>query len=181
MRPAAEVRTGGLDAVPAVESALAAIGLGAKASSARAGIVACTGNTGCKFAASDTKRHALALADHLDATVPLDRPVNTHITGCPHSCAQHYIGDVGLLGCKVGEAAIEGYHLYVGGGFGEQRSLGREVMRDIPAAETPKVVERLLRAYMRHRTSADEAFHDYARRQSTEALRAVAQGVEEAA
>ena len=173
----------GADAVPDVESALAAIGLSAKASSARAGIVACTGNAGCKFAASDTKRHALALADHLEATLPLDVPVNTHVTGCPHSCAQHYIGDIGLLGAKVsaGEAQIEGYHLYVGGGFADQRSLGREVLKDIPAAEMPTIVERLLRAYMRGRTSASEAFHDYAKRQSSEALRAIAQGVEEAA
>ena len=159
---------------PAVEAALTAIGLTARVSPARAGIVACTGNTGCKFAASDTKTHALAIADHVDRSVPLDVPVNVHITGCPHSCAQHYIGDIGLLGAKVGEAQLEGYHLYVGGGFAEQRSLGREIARDIPAAEIPQVVERLLRAYMDGRTSADEPFHEYAKRQTPEALRAVA-------
>ena len=156
----------------AVEEALRAMGLTSRVSAARSGIVACTGNTGCKFAASDTKRHALAIADHLDGALELDSPVNIHVTGCPNSCAQHYIGDIGLLGAKVasGEQQIEGYHLFVGGGFGAQRALGREILRDIPAEETPRVVERLLRA------SKNEPFHDFARRRTPEALRAIAMG-----
>jgi ferredoxin-nitrite reductase len=163
---------------PAVESALAAIGLTSRISVARAGIVACTGNAGCKFAAADTKRHALAIAEHLDRTLELDAPVNVHITGCPNSCAQHYIGDIGLLGAKLaaGEGEIEGYHLFAGGGFGEQRSLGREVLRDIPAEEAPRIVERLLRAYLAGRSSAKEPFHRFAQRHSSEALKAFAAG-----
>jgi ferredoxin-nitrite reductase len=159
-----------------VEAALAALGLSARVNPARAGIVACTGNTGCKFAASDTKRHALAIGDHLERTVALDAPVNVHLTGCPNSCAQHYIGDIGLLGAKVGEAQLEGYHVYVGGGFAEQRALGREVLRDVPAGEIPRVLERLLRAYLDGRASAAETFHDFAKRQAPDALRALAQG-----
>jgi ferredoxin-nitrite reductase len=161
-----------------VEDAVAAIGLTTRVTQARAGIVACTGNTGCKFAASDTKRHALAIADHLDSVLQLDTPVNTHLTGCPHSCAQHYVGDIGLLGAKVagGDAQLEGYHLFVGGGFAEQRALGREVLRDIRADEVPAVVERLLRAYMERRGSSAELFHEFARGLSTESLRAIAQG-----
>ena len=87
-----------------VEEAKAAIerlGLGWKASSLRAGLVACTGATGCKFAAAHTKEHAAEIADHVDARLSLDAPVNVHLTGCHHSCAQHYIGDIGLMGVKV--------------------------------------------------------------------------------
>lgn len=162
----------------AVEAALGRIGLTAKVSVARAGIVACTGNVGCKFAASDTKRHAAAIADHLDAVLELDAPVNVHVTGCPNSCAQHYVGDIGLLGAKiaVGDSQLEGYHLFAGGGFAEQRALGREVLRDIPAEDTPRVIERLLRAYLERRTSAGEAFRDFTKRHSPEALREIAQG-----
>ena len=161
-----------------VEELLGGIGLTARVSQARAGIVACTGNAGCKFAASDTKRHALAIADHLDQALELDSPVNIHLTGCPNSCAQHYVGDIGLLGAKVpaGEDAVEGYHLFAGGGFADRRELGREVLRDIPAAEAPRVVERLLRAYLARRTSEEEPFHDFAKRHTAEALRAIAQG-----
>jgi ferredoxin-nitrite reductase len=82
----------------AVAAAIGEMGLSAEVSQIRAGIVACTGNTGCKFSASDTKRHGLALADHLDSKITVDQPINIHLTGCPHSCAQHYIGDIGLLG-----------------------------------------------------------------------------------
>ena len=87
--------------VDAVQREIETLGLGWRATSVRAGLVACTGNTGCKFSASDTKRHALAIADHCDRRVALDVPVNVHLTGCHHSCAQHYIGDVGLLAAKV--------------------------------------------------------------------------------
>ena len=162
----------------AVEAALAAIGLSSRVSMARAGIVACTGNAGCKFAASDTKRHALAIAEHLDGALQLDSPVNMHITGCPNSCAQHYVGDIGLLGARLasGEQELEGYHLFAGGGFGEQRQLGREVLRDIPATEVPRVIERLLRAYLAGRASNSESFHQFAKRQSTHALKAFAAG-----
>lgn len=162
---------------PRVEEALQAIGLTAQVSQARAGIVACTGSAGCKFAAADTKGHAAAIADHLDAVLELDSPVNIHLTGCPNSCAQHYIGDLGLLGTKLGgEKPVEGYHLFAGGGFADRRALGREVLRDIPAGEAPRVLERLLRAYLQGRASSAEPFHDFARRHSTEALRAMALG-----
>ena len=74
--------------VAEVEARVAALGLHTKASSIRAGLVACTGNRGCKFAASDTKGHAMIIADHVERTVPaLDVPVNVHLTGCHHSCA----------------------------------------------------------------------------------------------
>ena len=160
----------------AVESALGEIGLSARASAVRAGIVACTGNTGCKFSASDTKRHAAAIVEYLDARLALDTPLNIHLTGCPNSCAQHAIGDIGLLGTKIatGDSEVEGYHLFAGGGFGERRELAREVVRAVPADETPRVLERLLRSYLERRASPDETFHAFAKRHSSEALRELA-------
>jgi len=78
------------------------------------------------------------------------------------------------------QAQIEGYHLYVGGGFADQQALGRELLRDVPAAEVPQVIERLLRGYMEGRAAADEPFHEFARRHSPAALRALATPVEAA-
>ena len=157
-------------------AALAGLGLSVDASPIRAGLVACTGNTGCKFSLSDTKRHGLAIAEYLDSRLRLDTPLNIHLTGCPNSCAQHRIGDIGLLGAKVaaGGSEVEGYHLYAGGGFGELRGLGREVLRDIPADEVPIVLERLLRAYLEGRASKAETFQAFAKRNTPEALRALA-------
>lgn len=153
-----------------------ALGLACHASSVRAGVVACTGNTGCKFSASDTKRHALAIIEHMEPRLALDVPVNIHLTGCHHSCAQHYIGDVGLLAAKVSvseDTEVEGYHLYVGGGYGNARALAREVLRDVHAENVPVVLERLFSAYGRLRSGPEEPFHVFARRQTTEQLRAL--------
>ena len=158
-----------------VAVALAQAGLAAKASALRAGMVACTGNTGCKFAASDTKRHALAIVEHVEKSLDLDAPLNIHLTGCPHSCAQHRIGDIGLLATKVaaGETEVEGYHLFVGGGFGELQGLGREILRDLPAAEVPHAIERLLAAYLRMRHPG-ESFQEFAKRHDADKLRGYA-------
>jgi ferredoxin-nitrite reductase len=164
-------------AVPQVLAGLAALGLSAEATSVRAGLVACTGATGCKFAAAHTKEDALAIGDHVDARLTLDVPVNIHLTGCHHSCAQHYIGDIGLIGAKVpvnddGDT-VPGYHVLVGGGFGKQGAMARELIRDLKAEDAPATVERLLRTYQAHRESAAESFQSFTERHGIEALRAL--------
>ncbi len=161
------------DRLGEVETALAALGLGAAASAIRGALVACTGNTGCKFAATNTKGQALELAEHLDRRLRLDQPVNIHLTGCPNSCAQHKISDIGLLGIKVGEDMIEGYSILVGGGAGPEQKIGREIFAAVPMAEMPERVEALLRVYIARR-QADESFHDFAARHSVEGLKALA-------
>jgi len=156
-----------------------ALGLAIKTNAIRAGLVACTGNTGCKFAASDTKRHAEDIARWCETRVPLDTPVNIHLTGCHHSCAQHFVSEIGLLACKVvaNEDAdpVEGYHVLVGGGFGPNAALGRELYRDVLAQDTPRTVERILRAYLAHRASPEETFLSFVRRHEIDALKAMAE------
>jgi ferredoxin-nitrite reductase len=162
------------DQVALAEAAIAALGLSTKATSIRAGLVACTGNVGCKFAASDTKRHAEEIARWCEQRVELDGPVNIHLTGCHHSCAQHYVGDIGLLACKVQTSeegdAVEGYHVLVGGGFGVDAALARDIYRDVKAEDVPATVERMLRGYLAHRAAPDETFFAFARRHEVEAL-----------
>jgi ferredoxin-nitrite reductase len=157
------------------EAAIEAIGLPAKATPIRAGLVACTGNVGCRFAASDTKRHAEDIAQWCESKVALDGPVNIHLTGCHHSCAQHYIGDIGLLACKVevSEDAdpVEGYHIYVGGGFGPDAALGREIYRDVKAEDAPRTIERMLKAYLAHRASREQTFLAFSRAHEIDALK----------
>jgi ferredoxin-nitrite reductase len=129
------------------------MGLSTTQSNAKSGIIACTGNSYCKFASSNTKSHALTLGNYLEKKLELDQPVNIHLTGCPNSCAQHYMGDIGLLGAKVklGGESIDGYHVFVGGGFGKYQAVGRQVFAGVPADELPATVEKMLRAYLRHR------------------------------
>jgi ferredoxin-nitrite reductase len=163
--------------VPAAEAAIDAIGLSTKATSIRAGLVACTGNAGCRLAMSNTKGHAEAIAQHCESRVQLDGPINIHLTGCPNSCAQHYIGDVGLLGVKVQVSEegdqVEGYHIHVGGGFGPDAMCGREIFHDVKAEDAPKTVERMLKAYLAHRSSPQESFLAFARRHEIDALKSM--------
>ncbi len=143
--------------VETVKKALTRIGLDWRPSHLRSGVIACTGNRHCKFASADTKGHALALMKHLDSRITLDQPINLHLTGCPNSCAQHYMGDLGLLGAtvKVGGESREGYHIFVGGGFGSRQSIGRQLFQGVPVQELNGTVERILKGYLRHRNSGE--------------------------
>jgi ferredoxin-nitrite reductase len=159
-------------------AAIKSIGIAVEASHIRAGLIACTGNAGCRFAASNTKRNAGDIGDWCEPRVAMDVPVNIHLTGCHHSCAQHYISDIGLIGARVpvndeGDT-VEGYHLFAGGGFGANAVVGQEVFHDLKAEEAPQAVERLLKAYLAHRMSAEEPFLNFARRHDGETLRKLA-------
>jgi len=147
---------------------LRAAGLDCTAGAVLRGTVACTGNRGCRYAATDTKSHAVELANRLDARFKIVEPVNLHVTGCPHSCAQHYIGDIGLLGTKVrGE---EGYQVVIGGGSDQDQGLARELIPSIAYADLPPFLERLFEAYM-DRRAPQESFLDFSRRHSIDELR----------
>ncbi len=161
--------------VDAAVAAIKALGYDASASAIAGCVVACTGNTGCRFSATDTKGRALALTRYLDARLKLDAPINIHLTGCPHSCAQHYIADVGLLGAQVaqGDGSIEGYHVLVGGGVEQERGLARELAKSVPFADVPPLIERLLQGYVAQR-KPDESFVDFARRHDIPALQSLA-------
>jgi ferredoxin-nitrite reductase len=164
------------------QARIEAAGLDWRASNIRAGLVACTGSKGCKFAASDTKRHAEEIASWCESRLRLDQPVNIHLTGCHNSCAQHYIGDIGLLGARVASNdegdTIDGYHIVVGGGFGLDAAIGREILRDVKAEEAPLVVEKLLKAYIANRASAAESFQQFTARHAVGALQRIAGLVE---
>lgn len=161
--------------IKAAEEKLATAGLRCTASSIRGGVSACTGNRYCKYASSDTKGHAIEVVDYLESRLTLDKPLNIHVTGCPHSCAQHYIGDIGLLACKVAvegsEAPVEGYHVFVGGGFGpDKKRLGRQLFKSVAAGkELNEKIEALLKVYLDKR-SHNETFLDFSTRNEIEVL-----------
>jgi ferredoxin-nitrite reductase len=163
--------------VAAAEAALHDIGLATAATPLRAGLVSCTGNTGCKFAASNTKGTAEAIAEHVEARIALDTPLNIHLTGCHHSCAQHYIGDIGMLAVKVpqpGDAEpVEGFSIHVGGGAGPDARIGRELWPNVEASRCPAAVERLLAAYLAHRAGPRETFLAFTARQDIEELKQI--------
>lgn len=169
------VQTGKADEL---EIRLRAIGLTSQVSNVRAGLVACTGNTGCKFAASNTKGTAMAIADWVDPKVAIDTPINIHLTGCHHSCAQHYIGDIGMIAARVPVApdsddTVEGFHVLAGGGFGTEGGMARELYRDVKTEDCPPLVEAMLKAYLANRAGPHETFQAFSRRHESDALKAM--------
>jgi len=161
--------------VATVTAAIEALGLSTTTSALRAGLIACTGKTGCRFAAAHTKESADEIAAWCDERVPLTTPVNIHLTGCHHSCAQHYIGDIGMIGARIpvnddGDT-VDGFHVLVGGGFGTDATMARELFQNVKAEDAPRTVERVLKAYVNHRSSEDETFIAFARRTEIDALK----------
>jgi ferredoxin-nitrite reductase len=156
--------------LPAAQDALLAAGLSITTGRVLSGTVACTGNQGCRFAASDTKTHAVALANSLDERFTIEQPINLHVTGCSNSCAQHYIGDIGMMGVKVG--GEEGYQVVLGGGADTEQGLAREFIPAIKFTELTPVMHRLFEAFSQLRL-ADESFLEFSRRHSIEELRSL--------
>jgi ferredoxin-nitrite reductase len=152
--------------VPTLKKALDKAGLPTKQSNLTSGVIACTGNSYCKFAQVNTKGHALEVIKQLEKRLELDQPVNIHLTGCPNSCAQHYMGDIGCLGTKtkIGGESVEAYHLFVGGGFAKNQAVGRQVFSGVTANELPSVIEKMLRTYLKHRTGKTETFQQFSTR-----------------
>ncbi|GAA3756850.1 NirA family protein [Terriglobus aquaticus] len=150
------------------QNAVRACGLDYEAGTILSGTVACTGSRGCRFAATDTKGHALEIARTLDAQFAIQQPVNLHVTGCPNSCAQHYIGDIGLMGVKINGA--EGYQVSLGGGADNDQGLARELFPALPYAEVLPALQALFSAFQAQHTPG-ESFLSFARRHSLPDLR----------
>ncbi len=160
-------------------AALESLGLPTRAGPVRAGMVACTGSRGCRFAAADTKGMAARIIDYTEAHgLRLDSPVNIHVTGCHHSCAQHYIGDIGLIACRVidpeTDEDLPGFDVVLGGGHGRAARIGSVWRRQIPEAELPALITQLLVGYLKARNGPDDSFRDCVLRLGGDALLAAA-------
>ncbi|MGA8939630.1 MAG: NirA family protein, partial [Acidobacteriaceae bacterium] len=153
--------------VSEVCSLLSEAGVKHSAGRVMSGAVACTGSRGCRFAATDTKGHALEVATLLDNAFVIDQPLNLHVTGCAHSCAQHYIGDIGLMGVKIG--GEDGYQVNLGGGSDNDQAIARELFPALPYNETKRRLHQLLATYLESRFGG-ETFLQFSQRHTLEAL-----------
>jgi ferredoxin-nitrite reductase len=158
--------------VETVKRNLVRMGFHYEANTITGGLVACTGNFGCKWSSTDTKGHALKLGRYLEKRVKLDQHINIHLTGCPHSCAQHYIGDIGLLGAKLSQHGeqVEGYHVLLGGQSVGGQALAREIFHGIGFNELPSLLEKVLKTYIARRAGASESFVQFTTRHTVKEL-----------
>ncbi|MCC3429803.1 MAG: ferredoxin--nitrite reductase [Microcoleus sp. PH2017_04_SCI_O_A] len=109
-------------------------------------LVSCTGSKFCNFALIETKARSVAMIRELEAELSVPKPVRIHWTGCPNSCAQPQVADIGLMGTKVRKngKTLEGVDIYMGGTVGKDAHLGTCVQKSIPCEDLKPVLHQLL-------------------------------------
>jgi sulfite reductase (ferredoxin) len=159
--------------VASVADGLTQAGLPVEGSPFRRGVVACTGTEFCKIAITETKSFARWLVEELDDRLPgFEQHLKLHITGCPNSCGQHWIADLGLEGKKIKQDGklVDAYYFCVGGAVGKHQAIARPVGYRCPAHEVPAAIERLLGHYQVMRDPGENLRQFFARH-STEEVR----------
>jgi sulfite reductase beta subunit-like hemoprotein len=138
---------------------------------ARKAIIACTGIQFCKLAIAETKNRAKELDDYLSSAVDMDDSVRISVTGCPNSCGQHHICDVGLEGSLVTLNGVkrESFQVFLGGGVGAHETFGRRIGVRIPSEELGESMARLFSRYKNDRTG-NETFQEFCLRHSDDKL-----------
>jgi len=137
------------------------------------GVVACSGSEFCKIAITETKSFSRWLVEELEERLPgFEQHLKLHVTGCPNSCGQHWIADIGIEGkkIKVDGRQQDAYYFCVGGAVGLHQSVARPIGYRCLASEVPDAIERLLRRYLYER-SPDENLRHYFARHSNDELR----------
>lgn len=127
------------------------------------GLVACTGNQFCGQAIIETKARALKVTEEVERLVSVTGPVRMHWTGCPNTCGQVQVADIGFMGCMTRDEngkPCEGVDVYLGGRIGSDSHLGEVYKKSVPCKNlVPLVVDILISqfgAVSREREEAED-------------------------
>ncbi|MCA1034975.1 MULTISPECIES: nitrite/sulfite reductase [Bacillaceae] len=132
--------------------------------------VSCTGIEYCNLALVETKERMRVIAEELDNRITLDVPVRIHMVGCPNSCGQRQIADIGLQGMKVrneNKEMVEAYEIYVGGTLNAGGKFNEKLKGKVEAEKLADVLEELLH-FFKNEKSAGESFFDFVGRAGLE-------------
>lgn len=144
-------------------------------------LVSCTGTQFCNLAVVETKARSGAMLRWLEENTRIDVPVMIAVVGCPNSCAQYQIADIGLTGTMTldpvrkdekGKALkVEGYKILLGARLGVDPKFGEVVGRNkVPGDRVHLSIKSLLDRYMEDRADSDEPFSQWVERTEPEAL-----------
>jgi sulfite reductase (ferredoxin) len=150
---------------------LDAIGLKVGGSAFWRGTIACSGTEFCKLAITETKSFSRWLVEELEERLPgFDQHLKLHVTGCPNSCGQHWIADIGIEGkkIKVQDRMVDAYYFCVGGALGLHQATARPVGYRCAATEVPDALERLLGRYLAQREPGENLRRFFVRHSDTE-------------
>jgi sulfite reductase (ferredoxin) len=144
--------------------------------------IACTGEPHCNFSVGETKDRLRDLVEHLETTFGDDiSELRLHLDGCPHACAQHWVGDLGFQATTGKDAEgnrISAYDIFVRGSLGPVPQIGGSLFRRVASDQIEAAVEGLVRGWLAGRAEG-ESFTDFQRR-STDAELGVLAGLEPA-
>jgi sulfite reductase (ferredoxin) len=150
---------------------LDAIGLRVGGSAFYRGTIACSGTEFCKLAITETKSFSRWLVEELEERLPgFDQHLKLHVTGCPNSCGQHWIADIGIEGkkIKVQDRLVDAYYFCLGGALGLHQAAARPIGYRCLATEVPDAIERLLLRYRADRDVGENLRQFFARHSDTE-------------
>jgi ferredoxin-nitrite reductase len=134
--------------------------------------VSCTGTEYCNLAITETKERMKRVAAYLDDQVELDVPVRMHMVGCPNSCGQRQIADIGFQGVKTKTAdkkMVEAFELYVGGTLNDGGKFNEKLNGKVVAEDLHHVTKDFL-DYFKENKLMGESFFDFQNRVGIEAL-----------
>jgi ferredoxin-nitrite reductase len=173
-----------------VKARLAELGMPTDTGRAYARSIACTSHSFCNYSVADTKHKLRDMLGGLTTRYGAERigDLTVHLDGCPHACAQHWVGEIGLQGTTTNRPdtgeRIEAYDLTVGGGLGKRSAIGRRLLRRIATDELDGVIERLVGGWLAVAEDGGHAegftFGDFCETLTDDELRALATSSPEA-
>jgi ferredoxin-nitrite reductase len=143
----------------------------------RGNSIACTGEPHCNFSVAETKTRLGRLIDNLEAKFGDQiAELRLHLDGCPHACAQHWVGDLGFQGTTArdeGGVRRQAYDIFVRGSLGPEPEIGKSLFRRVPTDEVDAAVEGLIAGWLAERRDG-ESFTAFSRRLTDDELGALA-------
>jgi sulfite reductase beta subunit-like hemoprotein/molybdopterin converting factor small subunit len=145
--------------------------------------IACTSHAFCNYSVAETKGKLEEILVAFDARFGEQvADLKVFMDGCPHACAHHWVGDIGLQGTTTTHpdtgVRIEAYDVTLRGGLGPQAAIGKPLLRRVPTYDITTVLVRLVDAWLAQKATGSRSFRDFCDQASDEALQAIARGDE---
>jgi ferredoxin-nitrite reductase len=144
--------------------------------------IGCTGEPFCNFSVTETKGKLGEILERLDAAFGAEvASLKVHLDGCPHACAKHWVGDIGLQGTSARTSSgqrTQAYDIFLRGGLGRRTAIAKQLIRRVPSERVADQVERLVGAWLaekRGRPAPALSFREFCDAHPDEELRAIAE------